>query len=151
VLWAPRGCNLRAQLVARDLLLAVVGGSDADSLAPIGQAYTLFLGTSTSDLYRAIQRGDVCCDGGYWSLSQHIDVSRRWLRQRSLHGQVRLALDGAGITQRKRIESPEKGLRSSQPIECQRSAASRWPIEEINYSAIQTALRSGCCMAHEIS
>jgi predicted metal-dependent phosphoesterase TrpH len=116
VMWAPRRCNSRAQQVARDLLLPVVGGSDAHSLAPIGQAYTLFPGTSADDLYRAIQRGDVHCGGGFWSVKQHIDVSRRWLRQRGLHGLVRLALDGAGITQRKRVELPEKGLRSSLPI-----------------------------------
>jgi hypothetical protein len=115
-MWAPRGCNLRAQAVARDLLLPIVGGSDAHSLATIGQAYTLFPGTSADDLYRAIQCGDVCCGGGYWSVSQYVDVSWQWVRQRGLHGLVRLALDGAGITQRKRVESPEKGLPSSLPI-----------------------------------
>ncbi len=116
VMWAPRGCNLRAQQVARDLRLPMVGGSDAHSLATIGQAYTLFPGTSADDLYRAIQRGDVYCGGGYWSVGQYIDVSRRWVRQRGVHGLVRLALDGAGITQRKRSDSAEQGLTSSLPI-----------------------------------
>jgi predicted metal-dependent phosphoesterase TrpH len=116
VMWAKRSSNLRAQMVACDLQLPIVGGSDAHSLATIGQAYTLFPGTSADDLYRAIQRGDVSCGGGYWSAGQYVDVSRRWVRQRGLHGLVRLALDGAGITQRKRVEVPEKGLPSSLPI-----------------------------------
>jgi hypothetical protein len=73
VLWALRACNSAAQRAAAELQLPVVGGSDAHSLRTIGQAYMLFRGSGASDLYRAIQRGQVQCGGGY---SHRIDVSR---------------------------------------------------------------------------
>jgi predicted metal-dependent phosphoesterase TrpH len=114
VIWTQRGCNPRAQRVAGELGLPVVGGSDAHSLTAIGQAYTLFPGRSAGDLYNAIRRGEVSCAGGYWSARQYADVLGRWVRQCGLRGLLRLALDGAGIT-RRQPKQPERSLPSSAP------------------------------------
>lgn len=100
VIWSQRGCNHIAQRVASELGLPAVGGSDAHSLATIGRAYTIFPGTSADDLYRAIQLGQASWGGGYWTLGQYMDVGRQWLRQRGVSGLLRLALDGAGVSQR---------------------------------------------------
>src|SRR5262245_50697560 len=100
VFWSLRASNHLAQRLAADRGLPAVGGSDAHSLATIGQAYTLFPGSSADDMYRAIQRGQVRWGGGYWSAAQYLDMSLRWVRQRVLYGMLRLVLDGAGVTQR---------------------------------------------------
>ena len=98
MIWPQRGCNCAAQLVAAELGLPGVGGSDAHSLATIGQAYTLFPGSSASDLYRAIVRGEVRWGGGYWSARQYLDLGRAWVRQRGVRGLLRVTLDGAGLS-----------------------------------------------------
>lgn len=100
VILSQRGCNRAAQQLADRLRLPTVGGSDAHSLATIGQAYTLFPGASADDLYRAIQRGQVRPGGTYWSTAQYLDLGRQWICQRGLAGLLRLALDGAGVTRR---------------------------------------------------
>jgi len=97
VLWGLRACNSAAQRAAAELQLPVVGGSDAHSLRTIGQAYTLFPGSSADDLYRAIQRGQVQCGGGYWSIGQYLDTGRKWIHQRGWHGMARLMREGAGF------------------------------------------------------
>jgi predicted metal-dependent phosphoesterase TrpH len=98
VIWTQRGCNCAAQLLAAELGLPTIGGSDAHSLATIGQAYTVFPGSSASDLYRAIVRGEVRWGGGYWSTRQYLDLGRAWVRQRGVRGLLRLTLDGAGFS-----------------------------------------------------
>ena len=115
VLWPQRGSNLAARQVAHALRLPIVAGSDAHSLATIGQAYTLFHGTSASDLYRAIVAGEVGWAGGYWTLGHYLDMCQQWIWQRGPHGLLRLALDGAGIT-RRRPAAPE-GFAAARPIE----------------------------------
>jgi predicted metal-dependent phosphoesterase TrpH len=100
VIWSQRGCNPRAQWAAATLGLPVVGGSDAHTLATVGQAYTRFAGTSAVDLYRAIGRGQVTWGGGYWSLHQYFDLGRQMIQQRGLRGSLGLAAAGAGIVAR---------------------------------------------------
>ena len=72
VFWPLRACNLKAQTLAHQLGLAVTGGSDAHSLGALGKGYTLFDGTSASDLYRAIQRRATAFGGEYWRLAEHV-------------------------------------------------------------------------------
>lgn len=99
-IWSQRGCNRMAQRLAEEMGLPAVGGSDAHSLATIGQAYTEFAGTSASDLYRAICQGQVRWGGGYWSTWNYVEVSYQWARQRGVSGLLRVALDGVGMTRR---------------------------------------------------
>lgn len=101
VIWPQRGCNCLAQRAAAELGLPGLGGSDAHSLATIGQAYTLFAGTSASDLYRAIGQGEVSWGGGHWAARHYLDLGRQWVRQRGLRGLLRVALEGAGIARRR--------------------------------------------------
>lgn len=106
VIWSQRDCNRIAQRVADRLKLPAVGGSDAHSLATIGQAYTIFPGASADDLYRAIKHGLVRPAGEYWSAEQYLDLGRQWLRQRGVGGLMRLALDGMGVTRRSVLRGP---------------------------------------------
>jgi predicted metal-dependent phosphoesterase TrpH len=100
VFWSQRGCNLAAQQVAGDMGLPLTGGSDAHTLATVGQGYTLFAGGSADDLYRAIKRGDVLWGGSYWSLHQYLDMGRQLLRQHGILGSLGLAAAGAGLAER---------------------------------------------------
>lgn len=97
VIWSQRGCNRLACDAAGALGLPVVGGSDAHTLATIGQGYTLFPGTSADDLYRAIQRGLVRCGGEYWSMRHYVDMSRQLIHQRGVRGTLGLLAAGAGL------------------------------------------------------
>jgi len=97
VIWSQRSCNLAARQAARECGLPVIAGSDAHSLATVGQGYTLFPGHSADDLYRAIQRYDVRWGGSYWSLQQYFDLGRQLLRQRGVLGSLGLAATGLGL------------------------------------------------------
>jgi predicted metal-dependent phosphoesterase TrpH len=103
VIWSQRGSNLAAQVAAADLGLPATGGSDAHTLATVGQGYTLFPGASADDLYRAIKRGEVGWGGSYWSISQYIDMGRQLVRQHGLRGSLGLAAAGAGLATRREI------------------------------------------------
>jgi len=107
VIWTQRGCNREAREAARALGLPVVGGSDAHTLATIGQGYTIFPGTSVDDLYRAIQSGQVSCGGHYWGLHQYVDMGWQLISQRGLPGALRLLAAGAGLTTRS-VEAAER-------------------------------------------
>ena len=115
VLWHQRGSNLAARHAAHALGLPIVAGSDAHSLATLGQAYTLFPGAGAGDLYRAIVVGQVGWGGGCWTLGHYLDVCQQWIAQRGPLGLLRLALDGAGIT-RRQPAAPE-GFAAARPIE----------------------------------
>ncbi len=115
VLWHQRGSNLAARHAALALGLPIVAGSDAHSLATLGQAYTLFPGAGAGDLYRAIVAGQVGWGGGCWTLGHYLDVCQQWIAQRGPLGLLRLALDGAGIT-RRQPAAPE-GFAAARPIE----------------------------------
>jgi predicted metal-dependent phosphoesterase TrpH len=97
VIWSQRACNPAARQTARELGLAVVAGSDAHSLATVGQGYTLFPGHSANDLYRTIKRNEVRWGGSYWSLQQYVDLGRQLLRQRGVFGSLGLAARGLGL------------------------------------------------------
>jgi predicted metal-dependent phosphoesterase TrpH len=105
VIWSQRGCNRAAQAAAQDLGLPATGGSDAHTLATVGQGYTLFPGGSADDLYRAIKAGEVRWGGSYWSLSQYIDMGRQLVRQHGLRGSLGLAAAGAGLAARHEISN----------------------------------------------
>ena len=94
---------LAAQVAAQDLGLPATGGSDAHTLATVGQGYTLFPGGSADDLYRAIKAGEVRWGGSYWSLSQYIDMGRQLVRQHGLRGSLGLAAAGAGLADRQHM------------------------------------------------
>jgi hypothetical protein len=98
VFWSQRVCNRVAREAAATLGLPLTGGSDAHTLATVGQGYTLFPGRSASDLYRAILGGEVSWGGSYWSLQQYVDMGRQLLRRRGLLGSLGLAAAGAGLT-----------------------------------------------------
>ncbi len=55
--WPSRITNHLAQCVARRLNFPAVAGSDANTLATAGRAYTVFLGDTTTDLRDAIPLG----------------------------------------------------------------------------------------------
>ena len=97
VIWPQRNSNRAALRAAADLGLPLTGGSDAHTLATVGQGYTLFPGTSPDDLYRAIKCGEVQWGGNYWSLQQYLDMGRQLLRQRGLRGSLGLVAAGAGL------------------------------------------------------
>ncbi|HEX9373203.1 MAG TPA: PHP domain-containing protein [Roseiflexaceae bacterium] len=97
VMWPRRGSNLVAQQCARDLQLPTTGGSDSHTLATIGVGYTLFDGASADDLYRAIRAGRTTWGGRCWGAFQYLDLIRRWVRQRSLRGALRLAMSGGAL------------------------------------------------------
>ena len=63
----------------------------------------------------AILCGQVHWGGGYWSAGQYLDMSLRWVRQRGLHGMLRLMLDGAGVTQRERSDPAEDSRTPATP------------------------------------
>ena len=105
VIWSQRGCNRAAQVAAQDLGLPATGGSDAHTLATVGQGYTLFPGGSADDLYRAIKAGEVRWGGSYWSLSQYIDMGRQLVRQHGLRGSLGLAAAGAGLADRQHMQN----------------------------------------------
>ena len=50
--------------------------SASGSLSTIGKGYTLFAGTTTQDLFKAIQTGQASGAGQYWSLSDYLN---NWL------------------------------------------------------------------------
>jgi predicted metal-dependent phosphoesterase TrpH len=104
VIWSQRGCNRAAQAAALDLGLPATGGSDAHTLSTVGQAYTLFPGSTPDDLYRAIKRGEVSWGGCYWSVKQYIDMGRQLVRQRGLRGSLGLAAAGAGLAERQPVQ-----------------------------------------------
>jgi predicted metal-dependent phosphoesterase TrpH len=107
VIWSQRGSNRAAQEAAAELGLPLTGGSDAHTLATVGQGYTLFPGASPDDLYRAIVRGEVQWGGSYWSLQQYLDMGRQLLYQRGLRGSLGLAAAGAGLASRREIQQVE--------------------------------------------
>jgi predicted metal-dependent phosphoesterase TrpH len=92
ITWPGWVGNAMAQHVADDLGLPGTGGSDAHTLATIGQGYTRFPGTTTDDLYRAIKQGTVTAHGRPWSAAQFLEFYHLTLRQRSLGGALTLAL-----------------------------------------------------------
>jgi predicted metal-dependent phosphoesterase TrpH len=100
VIWSQRSCNGVAQDAAVALGLPAVGGSDAHTLATVGLGYTLFPGTTTDDLYRAIRAGQAGWGGRYWGPGQYIDMGRQLIRQRSLWGALGVAAAGAGLVSR---------------------------------------------------
>jgi hypothetical protein len=76
--------------------LALVGGSDAHSLATVGRGYTLFAGSTADDLYRSILRNQVRCGGRSWSAHHYLEIGWLYMRQRTLRGALRvLSSDGA--------------------------------------------------------
>ena len=106
VFWSQRGSNAAARRSAAEMGLPSVGGSDAHTLATVGQGYTCFPGASADDLYRAIVQGQVSWGGRYWSLQQYIDMGRQLIRQRGLRGSIGLASAGAGLTARQNNQAP---------------------------------------------
>jgi len=100
VIWSQRDSNRTAQRAARAAGLAVIGGSDAHTLATVGRGYTCFRGASADDLYRAIQQGQTSWDGRYWSLGQYLDMGRQLIRQRGVLGSIGLAAAGARLVAR---------------------------------------------------
>jgi hypothetical protein len=105
VIWSQRGSNRAAQRAAAELGLPLTGGSDAHTLATVGQGYTLFPGTGPDDLYRAITGGEVQWSGSYWSLQHYLDTGRQLLRQRGLRGSLGLAAAGAGLAARQQMQN----------------------------------------------
>jgi predicted metal-dependent phosphoesterase TrpH len=76
------GTNRTARRVARELGLAVTGGSDAHTLGAVGTGYTRFDGTTGDDLRAAIRNRSTLAAGRPWPLPEYrrfvIDfVSRR--------------------------------------------------------------------------
>ena len=100
VIWSQRGANPRAQWAAATLGLPVVGGSDAHTLATVGQGHTRFEGSTANELYRAIVGGQVTWGGSYWSLHQYLDLGRQMIQQHGLRGSLGLAIAGAGLVAR---------------------------------------------------
>lgn len=100
VFWSQRGCNRAAQEAAATLGLPTTGGSDAHTLATVGQGFSTFSGSTPDDMYRAIKRGEVSWGGCYWSVRQYLDMGRQLIRQRGLRGSLGLAAAGAGLAER---------------------------------------------------
>jgi predicted metal-dependent phosphoesterase TrpH len=100
--WPGSLGNYVARQVAAKLGLPVIGGSDAHTQGTIGQGYTTFAGSSAGDLYRALRSGQVGWGGTSWSMAQHLDFLRRTVRQRRLHGALRLARSNMALRQRNR-------------------------------------------------
>jgi predicted metal-dependent phosphoesterase TrpH len=100
VVWWQRGSNRTAQRAATRMGLPLVGGSDAHALAATGLGYTLFPGTSATDLYRAIQAGQTGWGGQYWTLGQYAEITYRLIRQHSLLGALGMAAADAGLIAR---------------------------------------------------
>lgn len=100
VIWPERRSNLMAQQAAQAAGLPAVGGSDAHTLATVGQGYTLFPGASASDLYCAIKGGQVGWGGHYWSLRHYANMSSQIIRQRGLQGALGMLITGAGLARR---------------------------------------------------
>lgn len=87
---------VRANLLARHYAfatgdVAMVGGSDAHALRAVAQAYTLFEGTSATDLYHAILRHHTCAMHRPWVLGESLKYAasypfmrrNRWLNKRA--------------------------------------------------------------------
>jgi hypothetical protein len=72
--------------VVKALGIPAVGGSDAHSLATIGRGCTVFPGSSTDDMYRAIVRNAVGWNGARWSTAQYLEMGWLSVRRRSLRG-----------------------------------------------------------------
>ena len=87
-----RGCNRQAERVAQQLKHTMLGNSDSHSLATVGRGYTLFNGTTTDDLYRAIQRGQTQWGGSYWRTTEHLNMWWRGIRQRGVRQFIHWAL-----------------------------------------------------------
>ena len=98
ITWPAWVANAMAGRVADELGLPGTGGSDAHTLATVGQGWTMFPGTTTDDLYRAIQHGTVTAHGRPWSAAQFLEFYQLTLRQRSLRGALRLALANIALT-----------------------------------------------------
>jgi predicted metal-dependent phosphoesterase TrpH len=96
VAWPRRGCNQSARQLAEERHLAGLGGSDAHSLATVGQAYTAFPGKTANDLYHAIIRNQVSAGGHCWHLTHYMSIGMLYVRQRTLRGTLELLRsDGA--------------------------------------------------------
>jgi predicted metal-dependent phosphoesterase TrpH len=87
-----RGCNRRAEQMARELRQPMLGNSDSHSLDTIGRGYTVCEGHTASDLYRAIQRNQTQWGGSYWRTMDHLGLWLRGMRQRGVREFVRWAL-----------------------------------------------------------
>lgn len=86
-LWWPRN-NALAARVGADLGMALCGGSDSHHLATIGLGYTVFPGSSASDLRQAIGARQIQAGGCYWGWSRIAEVAGLRLR-RELSGLAR--------------------------------------------------------------
>lgn len=84
----PAFCNRSAERYAARLRKAVVGGSDAHTLSPLGRTWTEVPEARNShEFFRALRRGRarVCgASGGYWKLTRTVaEIGCSMLRERS--------------------------------------------------------------------
>lgn len=79
-LWLPHQ-NRRAAELGSELGLPVCGGSDSHHLPTIGLGYTLFPGTTATDLRHAIISGQTRAGGRLWGWPRIIEFYSLWCRR----------------------------------------------------------------------
>jgi predicted metal-dependent phosphoesterase TrpH len=77
----PRRANYQAALVAQQLGIPAVGGSDAHVVGTIGYGYTEFAGQKCDDVRQAIIQGTTRVGGTHWSMADMAYAGRKLVQR----------------------------------------------------------------------